>query len=218
MRGIANDQIPSGFRWVLHHLQKRSSHGTRQTQDSLEEPDILAALRKMSEVKRVDLFKKLDIKGDLKAAINALLFPQKAIQAPTVEDAIRALAGSDEDQAREANGVGFSKYDWTKHGDIIKKVQSGEALTFEDKKTALKTIVKRHGKQLKELHGINWKDIEIDEKEPTVEHSSPETIAAAREILQREDPIEAHLGYVKGKIHGGREAKRGPLLLSSYSA
>ena len=186
--------------------------------DSLEEPDILAALRKMSEVKRVNLFKKLDIKGDLKAAINALLFPQKeTIEAPTVEDAIRALAGSDEDQAREANGVGFSKYDWTKHGDIIKKVQSGKALTFEDKKTALKTIVKRHGKQLKELHGINWKDIEIDEKEPTVEHSSPETIAAAREILQREDPIEAHLGYVKGKIHGGEKPARA-VLLSSYSA
>ncbi len=124
------------------------------------------------------------------------------------------------DGASSIDGQGFNKNDSLFGKAMADKVRSGQRLTHDEYKSVYKMLGKYNG-QLVE----GQMDIRLIPKEPPAEEEAiqekapvpPEDREAALDILKHEDPIEAHLSYVNGRIHGGEKPARA-IILASYSA
>jgi len=127
------------------------------------------------------------------------------------------------DGASSIDGQGFNKNDSLFGKTMASKVRSGQSLTPQEYKDVYK-MLKLYNKNQLAPAGM---DIRLIPKEPPKEGDgprepevippSPETIEAARYILENGKPIEAHLAHIKGKIHGGEKPARA-IILSAYSA
>ncbi|MCK9570553.1 hypothetical protein M0R72_16515 [Candidatus Pacearchaeota archaeon] len=140
---------------------------------------------------------------------------------PTLEDALLFIADRC-DGASSTDGQGFNKLDTTFGKAMADKVRAGKRLSRQEYKDVYKMLKNYNNKQLIpsdmdiRLIPKDQPEMEIIPEEPEREQPSPETVAAAHEILEHKSPIDAHLDYVKGRIYGG-EAPARVITMAGYS-
>ena len=124
------------------------------------------------------------------------------------------------DGANSIDGQGFNRQDAIFGKAMAAKVRDGRKLASHEYKDVY-AMLKKYNSQLLEgqmdIRLIPKEQLEIPEVEVERTQPSAEAIEAARELLLRGNPIQAHVHYSKSQVRGGEKAAR-VVIMSSYSA
>jgi len=136
-----------------------------------------------------------------------------------LEDVLLFLAERD-DGAEKKDGEGFDAEDSVFGQAMADKVRGGEELSADEYKEIYKMLKKYSKTQL----APNGFDLRLIPKEKPIKVTKKETgpvdpavDAAARDLLENGDLIEAHARYVGREMVGGEIYSR-PVILCGYSA